>query len=36
MVLFQIYVIQKMFGEDKRISQIKPGTGKVNNKNDFL
>ena len=36
MVLFQIYVIQKMFGEDKRISQIKTGTGKVNNKNDFL
>ena len=33
-VLFQIYVIQKMFGEDKRTSQIK--TGKINNKIDFL
>ena len=32
--LFQIYVIQKMFGEDKRISKIK--TGKINNKIDFL
>ena len=35
MVLFQIYVIQKMFGEDKRMNQIK--TGKViDNKVDFL
>ena len=36
MVLFQIYVIQKMFGEDKRISKIKPGLGKDTDKNDFL
>ena len=33
-VLFQIYVIQKMFNEDKRISRIK--TGKADNKIDFL
>ena len=32
--LFQIYVIQKMFGEDKRIRKIK--TGKINNKLDFI
>ena len=32
--LFQIYVIQKMFGEDKRLSQIK--TGEDNNKPDIL
>ena len=33
--LFQIYVIQKMFGEDKRMSQIKTNT-KSNNKIEFL
>ena len=33
--LFQIYVIQRMFGEDKRMNQIK--TGKAIDKNaDFL
>ena len=34
--LFQIYVIQKMFGEDKRMSKIKPTTSKNNNKIEFL
>ena len=33
--LFQIYVIQKMFGEDKRMSQIKTSS-KNNNKIEFL
>jgi hypothetical protein len=32
--LFQIYVIKKMFGDDNRMNQIKPGT--INNKNEFL
>jgi len=35
MSLFQIYVIQKMFGEDKRMSQIKTSSNK-NNKIEFL
>ncbi len=33
--LLQIYVIQKMFGDDKRMSQIKTNE-KNNSKNDFL
>ena len=32
--LFQIYVIQKMFGEDKRMKRIK--AGNINNKLDFI
>ena len=32
--LFQIYVIQKMFGDDKRLGQIK--TREDNNKSDIL
>ena len=32
--LFQIYVIQKMFGEDKRMNRIK--AGNINNKIDFI
>ena len=32
--LFQIYVIQKMFGEDKRMNRIK--AGNINNKLDFI
>ena len=35
MSLFQIYVIQKMFGEDKRMSQIKTSSNK-NNKIEVL
>ena len=33
--LFQIYVIRKMFGDDRRMSQIKTNI-KNNNKSDFL
>ena len=37
--LFQIFVIQKMFGADKRMTQIKTNTNansKINNKIEFL